>query len=273
MTARDRLPTYFISHGGGPWPFMDASAFGGEGMWDGLTAFLRGLDADVGTRPRAVLVVSGHWEAPRVTANTGVRPPLLFDYYGFPEHTYALSYAAPGSPEVAARAAELLDAAGIETGTDDRRGFDHGVFIPFMLIYPEADVPLVQLSLRDDLDPAAHLAIGRALAPLRDEGVLIVGSGLSYHNLRGIFSNDAGAAAASERFDAWLTETVEAPEAARRNAGLIAWETAPDARAAHPREDHLIPLMVAAGAAGDDRGRRIYRDRMFGKAVSAYRFG
>lgn len=252
---------------------MDASAFGGEEMWDGLTAFLRGFDAEVGRRPRAVLVVSGHWEAPRATVNTGASPSLLFDYYGFPDHTYALSYPAPGSPEVAARVADLLDAAGIETDTDDRRGFDHGVFVPFMLIYPEADVPLAQLSLRDDLDPAAHLAIGRALAPLRDEGVLIVGSGLSYHNLRGIFSNDAGAVEASDCFDRWLTGIVEADDPGEREAGLIAWERAPAARAAHPREDHLIPLMVAAGAAGDDRGRRIYTDRMFGKAVSAYRFG
>jgi aromatic ring-opening dioxygenase catalytic subunit (LigB family) len=272
MTASRRLPTYFISHGGGPWPFMDPAAMGAPGQWDGLTAFLGGFDAAVGRRPGAVLVISAHWEEAKPTVNVAARPPLLFDYYGFPEHTYRLTYPAPGSPEIAARVRAVLADAGIETGIEDERGYDHGVFIPFMLIYPQADVPLVQLSLRHDLDPAKHLALGRALAPLRDEDILIVGSGLSYHNLRGIFSNDPGAADASERFDAWLTETVEA-DAAARDAGLTAWEAAPAARACHPREDHLLPLMVAAGAADRDPGRRVYSDRMFGKAVSAYRFG
>lgn len=272
MTESDRLPTYFISHGGGPWPFMDASAFGTPGMWDDLTAFLRGLDAAVGTRPEAVLVISAHWEEARPTVNAAAHPPLMFDYYGFPEHTYRLAYPAPGSPEIAARVRAVLAEAGIETGAEDQRGFDHGVFIPFMLIYPQADVPLVQLSLRHDLDPAAHLAIGRALAPLRDAEILIIGSGLSYHNLHDIFAGGDRAVAASEHFDAWLTATVEA-DPAERDAGLIGWEAAPDAQACHPREDHLLPLMVAAGAGGADRGRRVYSDRMFGKAVSAYRFG
>lgn len=274
MTVSGRMPIYFISHGGGPWPFMDAAALGAPpDMWDGLRGFLGGFDAAVGSRPKAVLVISGHWEEARPTVNTAAHPPLLFDYYGFPEHTYTLAYPAPGSPELAARVRELLGAAGIETGTDDARGFDHGVFIPFMLIYPDADVPLVQLSMRDDLDPAAHLALGRALAPLRDEDVLIVGSGLSYHNLRGIFSSDPGSVDASEQFDAWLTQTVETTDPAARDADLVDWERAPAARACHPREDHLIPLMVAAGAAGADVGRQVYSDRMFGKAVSAYRFG
>ncbi len=273
MTVPERLPTYFLSHGGGPWPFMDAAQIGAPGVWDGLTSFLEGFDAAVGRRPKAVLVISAHWEEVKPTVNVAPGPPLLFDYYGFPEHTYRLTYPAPGSPEIAARVRAVLAEAGIETDSEAERGYDHGVFIPFMLIYPQADVPLVQLSLRHDLDPAGHLALGRALAPLRDEDVLIVGSGLSYHNMRGIFSNDPGVATDSERFDAWLTETVEAGDPAARAAGLTAWETAPAARACHPREEHLLPLMVAAGAADGDAGRRVYSDRMFGKAVSAYRFG
>jgi len=267
-----RLPTLFISHGGGPWPFME-SAFGPPGMWDGLDAYLRGIDGDVGRRPKAALVVSAHWEEPRPTVNTGRQPPLLFDYYGFPEHTYHLRYPAPGSPEIAARVHELLAAAGIDAGEDAGRGYDHGVFIPFMLIYPGADVPIVQLSLQRDLDPAAHLAIGRALSPLRDEDVLIVGSGLSYHNLRQLMASDAQVVADAEDFDAWLTEAVEQPDAAERERRLIAWEAAPGARSSHPRSEHLVPLFVAAGAAGDDSGRRSYSDHMVGKAVSAFRFG
>jgi aromatic ring-opening dioxygenase catalytic subunit (LigB family) len=267
-----RLPTLFISHGGGPWPFME-SAFGPPGMWDGLDAYLRGIDHDIGRRPQAVLVISAHWEEMRPTVNSGRQPPLLFDYYGFPEHTYRLSYPAPGSPVVAARVRELLAGAGIEPAEDAARGFDHGVFIPFMLIYPKADVPIVQLSLQRDLDPAFHLAIGRALAPLRDEDVLIVGSGLSYHNLRRLMSMDEQVIRDAEAFDGWLSEVVAQPDATERERRFIAWETAPGARACHPRSEHLLPLFVAAGAAGDDRGRRSYSDHMLGKAVSAFRFG
>lgn len=268
----ERMPTLFISHGGGPWPFME-SAFGPPGMWDGLEAYLRGIDGDIGRRPKTVLVVSAHWEEAHPTVNTSLQPPMLFDYYGFPEHTYHLRYPASGSPEVAARVRRLLAEAGIESGEDATRGFDHGVFIPFMLIYPGADVPIVQLSLQRDLDPAAHLAIGRALSPLRDEDVLIVGSGLSYHNLRQLMSSEAQVIRDAESFDAWLTEAVEQPDAAERDRRLIAWEQAPGARACHPRSDHLVPLFVAAGAAGKDPGRHSYSDLMLGKAVSAFRFG
>jgi aromatic ring-opening dioxygenase catalytic subunit (LigB family) len=168
---------------------------------------------------------------------------------------------------------DLLAAAGIESGADAARGFDHGVFIPFLLIYPDADVPIVQLSLRADLDPAAHLAIGRALAPLRDEGVLIVGSGLSYHNLRDFLGRNAGADDDAARFDAWLAAAVEEGDAAVRERRLAAWAEAPAALACHPRSEHLVPLFVAAGAAGADRGRRTYSDRVLGKAVSGFQFG
>jgi aromatic ring-opening dioxygenase catalytic subunit (LigB family) len=271
-TATARLPTLFIPHGGGPWPFME-SAFGPPGMWDHLAAYLRGLDASLGVRPKAVLVISGHWETPRPTLNIGAAPPLLYDYYGFPEHTYQLRYPAPGAPALAPRVRALLEAAGIASDSDAERGYDHGVFIPFMLIYPDADVPLLQLSLRADMDPAAHLAIGRALAPLRDEGVLIVGSGMSYHNLRAFFSHGPGADEAAAEFDAWLTEAVQAADPAERDRRLTVWAEAPGARASHPREEHLLPLMVAAGAAGADRGRRSYSDRIAGKALSAFQFG
>jgi len=269
--ARTRLPVIFISHGGGPcfWtqlppPFTPTS-------FDGLAAYLRGLDARIGVRPRAVLVVSGHWETERPTVNVAAHPPLLFDYFGFPEHTYRLTYPAPGSPEVAARVRAVLAAAGIASDAEAERGLDHGVFVPFKLIYPEADVPIVEMSIRHDLDPAAHIAIGRALEPLREEGVLIVGSGFSYHNLRALFGGADDRA--SEAFDAWLVDAVTDSDPEARARKLIRWQEAPAARLCHPREDHLIPLMVAAGAAGVDPGRHAYADRIAGKAVSGFEFG
>ena len=267
-----RLPTLFIPHGGGPCFFMDPPPSAPH-LWDRLAAYLRGIDASLGQRPRAVLVISAHWEAARPTVNSATQSPLLFDYTGFPEHTYRLVYPAAGSPTLATRVRELLGSAGIESESDDTRGLDHGVFVPFLLVYPQADVPTVQLSLQAGLDPAAHLAIGRALAPLRDEGVLIVGSGMSYHNLREFFAAGSAPVQAAERFDAALTAVVEQPLPGERDAGLVAWKHLPDALAAHPRAEHLLPLMVAAGAAGADRGQRVYHDHLFGKALSAFQFG
>ena len=238
-------------------------------MWDGLAAHLRGIDTALGVRPKAVLVVSAHWEAPVATVNGAEKPGLLFDYYGFPPHTYRLRYPAPGAPDLAVRVRQLLADAGFESAVDLKRGLDHGVFVPFMLIYPDADVPILQLSLHQSLDPALHLRLGRALAPLREQGVLIVGSGMSYHNLAALFSGRGASAAAS--FDDWLTEAIGDPAA--REAKLCAWRTAPGGPESHPREEHLIPLMVAAGAAPGDPGRRTFGESIAGKAISGFQFG
>lgn len=263
------LPTYFISHGGGPWPWIKDQMPGDMSV---LERSLQAMPVEIGTTPRAVLVISGHWEAPDFTVQTSANPPMLYDYGGFPEFTYRIQYPAPGSPEVAARVQELLGEAGIPVRTDDRRGFDHGVFAPLYVMYPDADVPILQLSLRFGYDPAAHLAAGRALAPLRREGVLIVGSGLSYHNLSEF--SPLGARASAE-FDRWLTPALTETTGEDRSALLEKWETAPAARIAHPREDHLIPLMVAVGAAEDEPGVRTYhQDDFFGGiTASSYRFG
>ena len=263
------LPTLYIPHGGGPCFFMERP---GRDIWDGMEAYLRGIARNVGVRPKAILVISAHWENERPTVGTHPAPPLLFDYYGFPEHTYRLTYPAPGSPELARRVQALLDDTGMACDGDAERGLDHGVFVPFLLIYPEADIPVVQLSLRADLDPAAHLALGRALRPLRDEGVLIVGSGMSYHNLREIFKDHPQANQASVAFDDWLNDALSA-DTETRDKALIDWAAAPSARTCHPREEHLIPLMVAAGAAGDDRAVRTYNEAVLGKAISGFQFG
>ena len=268
MNAIKRLPTLFIPHGGGPCFFMDPPADSPH-KWDGLAAYLRGIDHSLGVRPKAVLVISGHWENPLPTLNVAAKPGLLFDYYGFPEHTYRLKYPAAGAPELAERVRALLEHAGFKSDTESKRGLDHGVFVPFLLIYPQADVPILQLSLQASLDPALHLAMGRALAPLRDQGVLIVGSGMSYHNLADMFSGRGAAAAAA--FDGWLGDAVQDP--ATRDSLLVRWRDAPGGAASHPREEHLIPLMVAAGAAQDDRGVRSFGEAIGGNRISGFQFG
>jgi len=268
----DRLPTLFIPHGGGPCFFMSAVSPQPPSIWDGLGEHLRGLAASI-RHPEALLVISGHWETEIPTVHTGAAHSLYYDYYNFPEHTYRLTYPAEGAPAVAARTRALLALAGIETATEASRGLDHGVFIPLKLVYPDADIPIVQLSLQADLSPQRHLAIGRALAPLRDDNVLIIGSGMSFHNMNAFRRPGPDYIGVSDDFDTWLTQAVTSPQAEREHA-LARWAEAPAARIAHPREEHLIPLMVAAGAAGSDAGTRIYAERLGGiTAISGYRFG
>jgi aromatic ring-opening dioxygenase catalytic subunit (LigB family) len=173
------------------------------------------------------------------------------------------------APDLASRVRERLDAAGIPSSADGERGFDHGTFIPLKLTYPDADIPAIQLSLRQGLDPAEHIAIGRALQPLRDEGIFIIASGMTVHNLRAF--RDPRAAAVSEMFDEWLRHTMTL-DVESRNRGLEQWTSAPTARAAHPREEHLLPLMVASGAAGDDRAVIAFNDTFAGIRLSAYHF-
>jgi aromatic ring-opening dioxygenase catalytic subunit (LigB family) len=270
--TEERLPTLFIPHGGGPCFFIEPRP-GSPDIWGGMAAYLCGISGFLGRKPKAILAISGHWETERITVNSGQNPPLLFDYYGFPEHTYKLRYPAPGSPALAREVRQLLAAAGFASDEQGERGFDHGVFIPFMLIYPAADVPIIQLSLQQDLDPAIHLAIGRALSPLREQGVLIVGSGMSYHNMQGFSSNHPGSLDASRQFDDWLFDAVTEADPTIRDRKLSRWDEAPCALACHPREEHLLPLMVAAGAAGSDKGCRTYHEQVLGKALSGFQFG
>ena len=264
-----RQPTFYLPHGGGPCFFMDWT-MGPADTWDRTAEWLRSLAASLPEKPKALLVISAHWEEKAPTVMTSPAPPLLFDYYGFPKHTYELTWPAAGSPTLATRVVGLLAGAGIAANENGSRGFDHGVFVPLKVAFPEAEIPTVQLSLRAGLDAAEHLAMGRALGPLRDEGVLIIGSGMSYHNMRG-FGTAAGDID-SKRFDAWLSASI-AKAPGERDALLRDWASAPAARASHPREEHLVPLMVAAGAAGDDLGERVFNDAPMGTVVSAIRFG
>jgi len=260
-----RQPTFYLPHGGGPCFFMDDP----QGTWTGMAAFLRSVPSLLPDPPRAILVVSGHWETRGGFALTGSeRPSLYFDYYGFPAHTYQLRYDAPGDPALAAHVAHLLGAAGLPAMVDPQRGLDHGVFVPLKVMYPEAQLPVVELSLEHSLDPALHLALGAALAPLRDEGVLLLCTGMSFHNLRAL--GDPRATAPAQQFDDWLTATCALPGAARAPR-LAAWADAPGARLCHPRAEHLLPLMVAAGAASGS-GRQVYSEIVLETRISGFAF-
>ena len=263
------LPTFFVSHGGGPWPYMK-DQYGAT--YDKLEASLIDMKRQVGVRPKAVLVVTSHWEEDEFMVSSGTAPGMIYDYGGFPPHTYQVKYPAPGLPALAQRVADLAAKSGHAVSLDPLRGYDHGTFSMLYPVYPEADMPVVQLSIKHGYDPQTHMDIGRALAPLRDEGVLIIGSGLSYHNLRQF---GPGGQLASHEFDAWLQHVLLKLTPAERKVALMHWSEAPYARLAHPREDHLVPLMVALGAAENEEAACVYHeDDFFGSlAVSSFRFG
>jgi aromatic ring-opening dioxygenase catalytic subunit (LigB family) len=271
MTVRQ--PTMFIPHGGGPCFFMDWDP---ADTWDKQRKLLEDFPARLPEKPKALLVISGHWEEAQFTVQSNPAPDLLFDYGGFPPHTYQLTWPSPGDPALAGRVQGLLEGAGFATGAENKRGYDHGTFVPLKVAFPAADIPCVQLSLRSDLDPEAHLAAGRALAPLRDDGVLIIGSGNSYHNMQVMMRAMRGGDPTTSHgleFDRWLTDAVTRADSAERDAMLAAWDKAPGAREANPREEHLIPLHVVAGAAGNDRGVKTLEDHVMGAVESAFTFG
>ena len=233
-----------------------------------MAAFLRRYPEELPARPKAIIVVSAHWETRGFTFGAAARPTMIYDYSGFPPHTYQLNYPIAGAPALAARAAALLRSKGLEASIDEARGIDHGLFIPMMLSFPEADILMIEMSVEKTYDPQLHLDAGKALAPLRSEGVLIVGSGMSFHNMRGY--GDPRFTPPSEEFDQWLTAAAES-DPDKREALLAAWKNAPSGRLSHPREEHLLPLLVAAGASSGE-GRRIYSERVMETAISAFRF-
>ncbi|KAL1522205.1 hypothetical protein AB1Y20_021843 [Prymnesium parvum] len=250
-TCSPRLPAVYINHGGGPLPLLGEQ----PAVASSLSSYARTLPST----PKAVLVVTAHWQTDATAVSDAPSPPLLFDYSGFPAQTYTYTYPAPGSPALARRACELLRAAGLPCSADSRRGWDHGVFVPMMLLFPAADVPVVQMSLTSNQDAATHLAVGAALAPLREEGVLIVGSGASFHNFKYFFARDEKTrevgVAHSRAFDEWLTATMTDPSlsADERRSRLAKWREAPSAAECHPlgAAEHFLPALVVAGAGGD----------------------
>lgn len=260
----DRGQIVYFSHGGGPLPIL------GDPGHRAMVEFMKRLPAKL-HRPDAVLVVSAHWEESVTTLLGAVAPPLFYDYYGFPEEAYEVTYPAPGAPALAEKVAGLLHESSIPTRIDLRRGFDHGLFIPLMMMYPQADIPCTQLSLVRGLDPASHLALGAALRDLKQENVLVVGSGFSFHN-PGAFSwqGEEAKDKANDAFQDWLIDACTGPLAeSEREQRLVGWEGAPSARYCHPREEHLLPLHVCVGLAGTP-GETVFDDYILGKRAVAF---
>ncbi|GLQ07488.1 dioxygenase [Sneathiella chinensis] len=247
------MPVVFVSHGGGPMPLLGDPGHGE------MVAALQTMAADL-PRPDCLLVVTAHWEADTVSVSSGAAPGMLYDYGGFPPEAYTLQYGAPGAPAMADRVRAVLGEAGITAAADPDRGFDHGTFVPLMLLYPDADIPVLQISLERSLDPARHLAIGKALSPLLSEGGMIIGSGQSFHNIPLMFQADnPDVQKINTAFHGWLDRVVLSPELAEpdRESEFESWAQAPFAGTCHPREEHLVPLMVCAGAARAAARRRI----------------
>ena len=237
-----RMPTYFISHGGGPWPWMaDWRA-----MFKNLEASFVQMVKDLPERPKAILMISGHWEDNSFAVMSSANPPMVYDYSGFPPHTFQIQYKAPGAPDLAQKAADLIKAAGLPVRLDEKQGFDHGCFVPAYIMYPDASVPVFQVSLPSRLDAERAWAFGRALAPLADDGVLIVGSGSLTHNLFEFRGTHARPEAYAAEFAGWVREAVTQGDRTRLMRTL---DDAPHARRAHPTAEHFWPLLVAAGAA------------------------
>jgi len=267
-----RQPVIFVPHGGGPCFWIEFPPPFGPHAWDNLRDYLAGVLKSLPERPKAFLVVTAHWETDQPTVSVNPKPGMLYDYNGFPPHTYKLSYPAPGDPALAAEVKRLIEAAGLPVTTDGERGFDHGVFIPLLVLFPEANIPVVALSILGGYDPQRHMNIGKALAALRDDNVLIIGSGFVTHE------RDATKRQTTEFVNA-LTRVITAEPPNERTSSLINWRTLPSANAAHRfgREDHLIPLHVIVGAAGSDSGT-VLSSFVFGADDSAmaaanYAFG
>lgn len=265
--AEELSPVMFIPHGGGPLPLM------GDKGHTQLISFLKGVSKDL-SQPSAIVIISAHWEKHRPAITGGSHPEIIYDYSNFPPETYQIKYPASGHPQLASRIKDILKESGIEADIDDTRGFDHGMFVPLKLIYPDAQIPCVQLSLLNNLNPSSHIDLGKSLAKLRKENVLIMGSGLSFHNMGAFFSSDTSNSHKNIDFDNWLLETCSSGllSAADREARLIDWENAPHARYCHPREEHLLPLHVCYGAASEDTplARVIFNDEVLNKRVTGF---
>jgi 4,5-DOPA dioxygenase extradiol len=232
----------FISHGGGPLPVL------GDPQHVELVEALNALRARL-NKPKQIVVISAHWETQHVSITSSANPALLYDYYGFPQASYEFSYPCPGNPELAQTIAKLFRHNGHTPQLDGERGLDHGVFIPLMLLYPEADIPVIQVSLAESLDPSTHIEMGKILSGLGTDDTLFIGSGFSFHNMKGFFDKTDEIRSANENFENWLKNTLLSEKADYDSIEqkLINWRLAPGAEVCHPREEHLMPLHVCFG--------------------------
>ncbi len=259
-------PVLYLPHGGGPLPVL------GDRGHEEMVSFLKKIVSELG-EPSAILVISAHWEEVQATITSGNNPEIIYDYYGFPAEAYTIQYAAPGNPGLAKEIYALLMASGVPARLDDQRGFDHGLFVPLKLMFPQTRIPCIQLSLLKNLNPRMHISLGKAIASLREKNILIIGSGMSFHNLKTFFSNDIDCSKENEGFDHWLIETCTNPVilSEAREQRLIEWEKAPSARFCHPREEHLLPLHVCYGIAcvGSPIAKVVFNDEIMGKKVTS----
>ena len=257
-------PVLFLPHGGGPLPLL------GDVNHQEMLKFMQEIIPSLGT-PESILIISAHWEEELVTITSGKNPSLIYDYYGFPEESYQLKYPAPGDPVLAHKIANLLQENGIESKLSEQRGFDHGVFVPLKILFPEANIPCVQLSLLNNLDPESHLKIGKALSKLRSENTLIIGSGLSFHNMQSLMAQGNSIDQKNEEFELWLNDTCTNGNYSTsvREQKLIKWSEAPFARYCQPREEHLLPLHFCAGAGGS-AAKLVFDGKIMGKKTSAF---
>lgn len=266
---KDVAPILYFPHGAGPMPLL------GEPNHRKMVDFLSAFAGQI-RKPAAIVIISAHWEEERVTINDSSKPGLLYDYHGFPERAYRIEYPTCGSASLAKRLIDILNAAGIENDQLTNRGWDHGVFVPLKIMYPLGDVPCVQLSLETSLDPAKHIAIGRAIAKLRQDNILILGSGSSFHNMSLVSGVTPTDREKSVCFDNWLKESVLVGNSDPQVAAdrLVNWKSAPSARFSHPREEHLIPLHVCLGAALESVAEASipYEEYFMGVKVSAFRW-
>lgn len=262
--SNNKAQIVYFSHGGGPLPIL------GDPGHKAMVEFMKRLPEQL-RKPDLILVISAHWEEQAATLMGAQNPAMFYDYYGFPDEAYQITYPAPGSPEHANKISGTLEKNNIPSRIDPQRGFDHGLFIPLKLMYSEADIPCLQLSLLRGLNPSAHIALGKALREFKDENILVVGSGFSFHNLRAFSWQGIGAPdPANDAFQDWLIEVCTGPlPQSEREQGLIHWENAPSARYCHPREEHLLPLHVCAGMA-DKPAELIFDDQILGKRGVAF---
>lgn len=261
-----KFPAIFVNHGGGPLPLI--------GQQPQLATHMQNLvQLHFPQKPSAIVVISAHWEAKPVKISSSSQPKMIYDYYGFPPETYQYKYPAPGSPTLANKIKQLLESHGIESELDPERGFDHGVFVPLLLMQPQADIPIVCLSLDNSLSADKHIAMGKALAPLREENILLLGSGYTFHNLAVFFHPSKSALKASHEFNNWLKKVMLESDAKSLEEHLINWENAPGARMCHPREEHLLPLLVVAASGDHEKNELIYDEQNEDEfAVSGYVF-
>ena len=255
----------FLSHGGGPLPLLDD-----EGHREMVTC-LKEISTAL-KKPSAIIVVSAHWEEKIPTVTSGITPALIYDYYGFPEESYDIQYPCSGESMLAEQIYQVLEDKGITARQDGERGFDHGLFVPLKIMYPDADIPCVQLSLVNSLDPAVHLEIGQSLQNLEYENLLLIGSGFSFHNMKEFFLPETRESSMmNEAFESWLLESCSSSDLTEeeRAQRLIQWKQAPHANYCHPREEHLMPLHVCYGIA-QTRCAQYYELHIMQKKSSMY---